>query len=64
VQGPLDVLGETDIAVLDDDLKDACLRALHIPRALCREFALTRSWRASAEQFLANLAPVGIRAPV
>ena len=64
VQGPLDVLGETDIAVLDEDLKDACLRARHIPRYSCRDFALSRSWRASTEQFLANLAPVGVRASV
>ena len=64
VQGPLDVLGEADIAVLDEDLKDACLRALTIPRASCRSFALTRSWRASAEQFLANLAPAGVFASV
>lgn len=61
VQGPLDVLGEADIAVLDEDLKSACLQALAIPRASCRAFALSRSWRASAEQFLANLAPAGIR---
>jgi glycosyltransferase involved in cell wall biosynthesis len=61
VQGPLDVLGEADIAVLDEDLRDACLRALRIPRPSCRSFALRRSWRASAEQFLANLAPRGVR---
>jgi len=64
VQGPLDVLGESSIAVLDDDLRDACLRARHISRDSCRNFALTRSWRASAEQFLANLAPVGARVTV
>jgi len=56
VQGPLDVLGEADIAVLDEDLRSACLEALSIPRGACRAFALTRSWRASTEQFLANLA--------
>jgi glycosyltransferase involved in cell wall biosynthesis len=64
VQGPLDVLGEAEIAVLDEDLADACMRALHIPRRLCRSFALSRSWRASAEQFLANLAPAEVRASV
>jgi glycosyltransferase involved in cell wall biosynthesis len=61
VQGPLDVLGEADIAVLDEDLKSACLQALKIPRVSCRAFALGRSWRASAEQFLGNLAPAGRR---
>jgi len=58
VQGPLDVLGEADIAVLDEDLQSACLAALRIPRDACRAFAKARSWRASAEQFLGNLAPV------
>jgi len=58
VQGPLDVLGEADIAVLDEDLQSACLAALHIRREDCRAFAQMRSWRASTEQFLANLAPV------
>jgi glycosyltransferase involved in cell wall biosynthesis len=56
VQGPLDVLGEADIAVLDEDLRAACLAALRIPRADCRAFAVARSWRASTEQFLGNLA--------
>jgi glycosyltransferase involved in cell wall biosynthesis len=60
VQGPLDVLGEADIAVLDEDLRAACLAALAIARNDCRAYALKRSWRASAEQFLGNLAPAGI----
>ena len=63
VQGPLDVLGEADIAVLDEDLGHACLRALHISRDACRSFAVARSWRSSAEQFLANLAPVTVNTP-
>jgi glycosyltransferase involved in cell wall biosynthesis len=63
VQGPLDVLGEADIAVLDEDLKDACLRALHISRDACRSFAVARSWRSSAEQFIANLTPMTASAP-
>jgi glycosyltransferase involved in cell wall biosynthesis len=58
VQGPLDVLGEADIAVLDEDLRSACLAALRIQREDCRAFAMARSWRASTEQFLGNLALV------
>jgi hypothetical protein len=34
------------------------LRALSIPRALCREFALRFSWRRSAEEFAGNLIPI------
>jgi glycosyltransferase involved in cell wall biosynthesis len=56
VPGPLDVVGDEPIAALDDDLQAACLRALQIPPAAAREYARTRSWRVSSEQFLSNLA--------
>jgi glycosyltransferase involved in cell wall biosynthesis len=56
VPGPLDVVGDAPIAVLDEDLQAACLRALQISSDEARTYALTRSWRASSEQFLANLA--------
>ena len=59
VQGPLDVLCDSQIAALDEDLRAACLQALTIRRDDCRAFALTRSWGASTEQFLANLALTG-----
>ena len=59
VQGPLDVLCDSAIAALDEDLHAACLQALTIRREDCRAFALTRSWSASTEQFLANLALTG-----
>jgi glycosyltransferase involved in cell wall biosynthesis len=57
VQGPQDVVGDAKVAVLDDDLRDACLHALEIPRAEARVFALKNSWGACTEQFLANLPP-------
>ena len=56
VQGPLDVLGDAPVGVLDEDLGAACLAALALSRAECRAFALGRSWAASTEQFIANLA--------
>lgn len=59
VQGPLDVVGGTDVAVLDEDLGRACREALGIGRDACRAFALTRSWRACTAQFLANLPTTG-----
>jgi glycosyltransferase involved in cell wall biosynthesis len=52
-----DVVGRAPVAVLDDDLRSACLRALAIPRATCRHFAEAMTWEASARCFLANLAP-------
>jgi len=55
VQGPRDVIGDAPVAVLDKDLRHACLGALQIPRADARAFALTRSWRVCTEQFLSNL---------
>ena len=56
VQGPLDVVGDAAVAVLDEDLAKACKAALAIPRESCRAYALTRSWDACTRQFLSNLA--------
>lgn len=57
VAGPIDVINGHKVGVLDDDLAKAAREAIKIPAADCRAFAKTMSWRASAEQFLANLAP-------
>jgi glycosyltransferase involved in cell wall biosynthesis len=56
VAGPRDVLGTAPVAALGEDLGEACRKALTLDRRAAREFALTRSWRASAEQFVQNLA--------
>ena len=56
VQATIDLFGNAPVAALDNDLGAACLKALTISRNLCREFALQRSWRSSARQFLVNLA--------
>jgi len=55
VPGPLDVIGDSGVGVLDWDLRAAALRALPIPAELCRAYALRFSWRASIQQFLGNL---------
>jgi glycosyltransferase involved in cell wall biosynthesis len=55
VQGPNDVIGDASAGALDNDLRAACLKALQIPKETARAFAVTRSWRACTEQFLANL---------
>jgi glycosyltransferase involved in cell wall biosynthesis len=60
VEGPRDVIGNAPVAVLDNDLRTACLKALETPRTLCRNYALTRSWRACTDQFLSNL-PSAVR---
>jgi glycosyltransferase involved in cell wall biosynthesis len=65
VEGPRDVVGPevpggADVAVLDEDLRAACLQALELarhPRPLTpREFAERHSWRACTLQFLRNIA--------
>lgn len=55
VPGPMDVVGGSGVACLDQNLARACLNALAIPRASCRDFAITRSWSSATEAFLANL---------
>jgi len=59
VQAPLAVIGDTNAGCLHEDLRIACLNALSIPRESCRNVALRHSWRASAEQFIGNLAVFG-----
>ena len=64
VQGPKDAVGGAAAAVLDEDLKAACLDALAIGRKAVdgrtnsspRAFALEHTWRKCTLQFLANLA--------
>lgn len=65
VEGPRDVVGPDapggrDVAVLDEDLRRACLGALELrrnPKAVTpRAFAEARSWRACTLQFLSNIA--------
>jgi glycosyltransferase involved in cell wall biosynthesis len=56
VQGPLDVIGTAPVAILDEDLRAACLGAVRLSRAEAREFALGFSWGACTRQFLSNLA--------
>ena len=63
VMGPKDVIGSAGVGILDADLRRACLGALHIDRKRCRDFALSRSWKESARQFLQHLVPAIEPAP-
>jgi glycosyltransferase involved in cell wall biosynthesis len=60
VPGPLDVLEGTGAAVLDNDLRKACLAALRIPRERCRSVALARSWGSATSAFLDHVLPTQI----
>jgi glycosyltransferase involved in cell wall biosynthesis len=57
VQGPIDVVGGSGVAVLGEDLRKAALLALRIDRAQCRAFAEAHSWRAATDQFIALQCP-------
>jgi glycosyltransferase involved in cell wall biosynthesis len=54
VAGPLDVLQAGLTGVLAADLHEACLAALQLDRGDCAEHAGRHSWRASAQEFLAQ----------
>ncbi len=65
VDGPLEVLRPDEAyphvrkgGVLDDDLAQASLKALHIPRAQARSQALTFSWDEATRLFEHHLAPI------
>ena len=58
VQGPVDVVGGSNVAVLDEDLRKAALHALRIDRSQCRDYAERFSWRAATAQFIALQRPV------
>jgi hypothetical protein len=53
--GP-DISGAVQVAALDEDLGQACRRALALAGTSApRDFALQRSWRACTLQFLRNI---------
>lgn len=54
VTGPLDVLGGSGVACLDEDLSVAVTRALMIDRTQCRIFAEQFSWDRATDAFLAH----------
>jgi len=64
VQGPIDVVGGSAVAVLDEDLRKAALHALRIDRTRCRAYAEHYSWRAATVQFLALQQPLPSSAPL
>ncbi|MBS1990084.1 MAG: glycosyltransferase family 1 protein [Cyanobacteria bacterium SZAS LIN-3] len=63
VTGPKDIIDTLPVGVLSTNLEAAALAALAIQPAACREFALTKSWRACALQFVENLHPITITSP-
>jgi glycosyltransferase involved in cell wall biosynthesis len=55
VPGPIDVIADSGGGVMHRDLREACLRALELPREPVRRRAEQFSWAAATEQMLAAL---------
>jgi glycosyltransferase involved in cell wall biosynthesis len=67
VEGPLDVVGDSDGGVLDHDLRRAALRSLAVPRERARARAIEFDWERVASEFVSHLAPIerdAARAPL
>ena len=58
VTGPIDVLGHSNAGAMSDDLREACLQALKIPRESARAHAERFSWKAATDEFVRHLKPV------
>jgi glycosyltransferase involved in cell wall biosynthesis len=56
VTGPIDVVRNGETGILDEDLASACHAALKLDGATCRQYAESRSWARSTEQFYSHLA--------
>lgn len=57
VPGPLDVVADSPGGVLHEDLREAALQALKVPRAAARERAMQLDWQPVCDQFVAHLVP-------
>ena len=55
VAGPRDVIGSSNVGVLNDDLRLACLAALTIAPQDCVAFARRHSWDSAARIFIENI---------
>jgi glycosyltransferase involved in cell wall biosynthesis len=58
VEGPLDVIGDSDAGVMHEDLGVACSRAIQIDRAAPLRRAEQFDWSQVTDQFLELLAPI------
>ena len=58
ISGPLDVIGNSNAGILDSNLKEACKKALLIPRKFPREYAKTFSWVSTSKTFESYLVSI------
>ena len=57
VDGPTEVLADSDAGCMHEDLREAVLRAMAIPRHAARRRAMEFSWGHAARQFVGYLVP-------
>lgn len=55
-----EVLADSGAGVVDSDLRQACLRALSIPRHVPADHAKKFSWQATTRVFFKHLQPIGV----
>ena len=58
VSGPLDVIGDSNAGILNSNLKEACKKALLIPRKVPREYAKKFSWESTSKTFESYLVSI------
>ena len=57
VSGPIDVISDSEVGTLDNNLQTAVLKSLSLNADDCRRYALKYSWQHSARRFVENLVP-------
>jgi hypothetical protein len=62
VRGPIDVVKDPAVGVLDQDLGAAAMSALTLDRERVARYGATFSWEHSTRQFVASLVPARSRA--
>jgi glycosyltransferase involved in cell wall biosynthesis len=58
--GPRDIIPDSNAGIIDEDFTKACLSCLDLNRTTARTYAEGYSWRACAEAFVENLAPLPV----
>jgi glycosyltransferase involved in cell wall biosynthesis len=56
--GPIDIIGQSSAGVIGPDLRANALAALQLDRRVCRTHALSFTWKAATDQFIANVTRV------
>jgi glycosyltransferase involved in cell wall biosynthesis len=57
VQAPKDVITDSEVGILSDDLQYAAMTALSLNPQNCRHYALEYTWEKCTQQFVDNLVP-------